>query len=378
VSEEVKKELMNEDDAMLTPFDRFMSGAKILIVDHNFTHRIALKQSLLAFGAAAENITMAKNLKEGRKESEKINPSIIFSDFLLEDGVSTHLLKERTSPVIFILISSIATQSAIANAAEAEVDQFIFKPYSQVQLKDILDECIRNKTEGNETSKYIEDGKGLLAIGEFERAREFFEKVKLNQKTFSLACSYLGEIKKLENEWDESFKIYKQGLASTEIHFRCMFGLFSTLLQNGRKEEAYNALKDILVHFPECPDRLSQALDLAVHTKNFVDIEEMHLVFQLMYEKPQKLIVHMSSALLVNGHYHLRHKNQLAAMESFVRGMIIGKGNVKFSQYVQEKLAQFGLEAKYDEIVKSVESKNASTSASTPSDSTVANTKKAA
>jgi len=344
----------NEPSAA-SPFEQYMSDVKILIVDGSFTYRVALKQTLLSFGAVAENILMAKNLKEARVLSEKAHPEIIFSDFLLEDGIGTNLIKEGKEKCIFILVSSTATQAAVANAAEVEVDQFIFKPYSQLHLKDVLEGCVQRKTTPSESSQFIEDGKELLSIGEFEKAGVLFEQAKKDPKTFAQACSYLAEISKVKNELDDAFKTFRDGLTSTEVHFRCLMGLFSTLLAGNRKEEAYGVLKDILIHFPECPDRLSKALELAVHTKNFVDIEEMHLVFQLMYEKPEKLIIHMSSALLVNGHYHLRHKNPQAALESFVRGISIGHGHEKFTKYVQEKLTQYGLSAKIDEVLKSAE-----------------------
>ena len=347
----------SENAPVISPFEQYMSDAKILIVDGSFTYRVALKQTLISFGALAENISMAKTLKDARVLAEKVGPAIIFSDFLLEDGIGTNLLKERKDDkAIFILVSSVATQAAVANAAEVEVDQFIFKPYSQLHLKDVLEGCVRRKTAPSESSQYIEDGKELLSIGEFEKAAVLFEQAKKDPRMFAQACSYLAEISKVKNELDDAFKTFRDGLTSTEVHFRCLMGLFNTLLQSDRKEEAYAVLKDILIHFPECPDRLNQALELAVHTKNFVDIEEMHLVFQLMYEKPENLIIHMSSALLVNGHYHLRHKNPPAALESFVRGISIGKGHEKFTHYVQEKLTKFGLSSKIDEVLKSGDS----------------------
>jgi len=348
--------MSSESEPVLSPFEQYMSEANILIVDRSFTYRVALKQTLISFGALAERIFMAKTLKEARVHAEQKKPEIIFSDFLLEDGIGTNLIKERKEKCIFILVSSIATQAAVANAAEVEVDQFIFKPYSQLHLKDVLEGCVKRKMAPSESSQVIEDGKELLSIGEFEKAAVLFEHAKKDPKTFAQACSYLAEVSKLKNELDDAFKTFREGLTSTEVHFRCLMGLFNTLLQSRRQQEAYEVLKDILVHFPECPDRLSQALDLAVHTKNFVDIEEMHLVFQLMYEKPEKLIIHMTSALLVNGHYHLRHKNPPAAMESFVRGITIGKGHEKFIQYVQEKLIQHGLPTKIDEVLKKSES----------------------
>ncbi len=341
-----------------TPFEKYMSDAKILIVDGSFTYRVALKQTLLSFGALAENIFMAKSLKEARVFCERVKPHMIFSDFVLEDGIGTSLIKGKKE-MIFILVSSIATQAAVANAAEVEVDQFIFKPYSQLHLKDVLEGVVKRTCEPSASNQSIEDGKELLSIGEFEKAALLFEHAKADPTSYARACSYLAEIKKLKNDLDSAFKTFRDGLSSTEVHFRCLMGLFNTLLQSNRTDEAYAVLKDILVHFPECPDRLVQALNLAVHTKNFVDVEEMHVVYQLMYEKPESLLKHMSSALLVNGHYHLKHKNEHAAMESFVRGMAIAAGHESFTKYVQDKMTQYGLGNRIQEVMANVEASTA-------------------
>jgi DNA-binding NarL/FixJ family response regulator len=335
-------------------FEAYMSAATILVVDDSFTYRVALKQTLVSFGVQTENIFLAKNLKEARSYIEKVKPHIVLSDFLLDDGVSTNLI-ETNKDFIFILVSSVATQAAVAKAAEVEVDQFIFKPYSQLHLKDVLEGVIQKKSEPSESAQYIEDGKELLSIGEFDKAAILFEHAKTDPKSFARACAYLAEIKKLKNDLDSAFKSFREGLTSSEVHFRCLIGLFNALLQSSRKEEAYSVLKDILIHFPECPERLVKALNMAVETKNFVDIEEMHIVFQFMYDKPEKLLNHMSSALLVNGHYHLKHKNQSAALESFVRGISIGKGHDKFTSYVKEKLTQYGLENKLEEVLKNAD-----------------------
>lgn len=345
---------MSTETTSPSSFEAYMIGATILVIDDSFTYRVALKQTLVSFGTLTENIFMAKNLREARSYISKVKPHIILSDFLLEDGVSTNLIGERKES-IFILVSSVATQAAVAKAAEVEVDQFIFKPYSQLHLKDVLEGVIQKKNEPSESSQLIEDGKELLSIGEFDKATVLFEQAKGNPKSYARACAYLAEIKKLKNDLDSAFRTFREGLTSSEVHFRCLIGLFNALLQGSRREEAYSVLKDILIHFPECPERLVQALSMAVETKNFVDIEEMHIVFQFVYDKPEKLLKHMSSALLVNGHYHLKHKNQSAAIESFVRGISIGKGHDRFTQYVKEKLTQYGLENKLDEVLKNAD-----------------------
>ena len=337
-------------------FEQYMNVAKILIVDESFTYRIALKQTLLSYGASNNNIVATKTLREAVALLEKAKFNIVFSDFMLKDGIGTSLINDRKD-FIFILVSSVASQAAVAKAAEVEVDQFIFKPYSQAHLKSVLEGVVKVKTDPPESNQFIEDGKELLSIGEFEKASLLFEKAKADPASFARASSYLGEINKIKNELDGAFQHFRDGLAATEVHFRCLLGLFNVLLQTGRQEAAYSILRDILLYFPECPERLIQAIDLAIQTNHFVDIEELYEVFNLMYEKPEKLLKYMSSALLVNGHFHLKHENTDAAMESFVRGISVGQGHDKFTLYVREKLVQFGMEGKIEQLMKDLETR---------------------
>jgi tetratricopeptide (TPR) repeat protein len=335
-------------------FEQFMNEAKILIVDENFTYRVALKQTLVSYGALNNNIVATKTIREARALMDATHFNIVFSDFILKDGIGTSLIGDRKD-FIFILVSSVASQAAVAKAAEVEVDQFIFKPYSQAHLKTVLEGVIKVYSDPSESNQYIDDGKEFLSMGEFDKATMMFEKAKNDPDAYARASSYLGEINKIKNELDGAYRNFREGLTATEVHFRCLMGMFNILQQTGRAEESYSVLKDILLHFPEAPERLIQGIDLAIKTKHFVDIEEFYEVFKLMYEKPQSLMNYMSSGLLINGHYHLRHENQPAAMESFIRGITVGQGHDKFTMYVREKLVHFGMENRLDEVMKEVE-----------------------
>jgi len=329
----------------------------VLIVDGSFAHRAALKQTFATFGVAEENFYSAKNLQEASGILTTTSIQLIVSDFLLEDGVGTSLIEAESTrtiahqKTIFILLSSINTQAAIANAAEMEVDQFILKPYSVSQLQEVLEMAIKKRQSPGQSDKLIEDGKAMLALGEFEKARVLFEKAKSDSDAYARACSYLGEIKNLRKQTAGATQAYQDGLESTEVHFRCLMGLFKTLLNSKQLDKAYGVLKELVIFFPESPERLNQALALAIKTKHFVDIEEFLFVYKLMYEKPKDLWRHMSSALLVNGHYHLIHKNPEAALANFVEGISIGHEDPGFLDYVKKMLNEYGLESKFNEVL---------------------------
>jgi len=116
----------------------FMSEARVLVIDGNFTYRIALKQTVLSFGAHQENVGAVRNLASAREIIQEFNPMIVISDLQLEDGIATDLLRDQNWKAVLILLCSDSSPEKIANAKSLGVEQFIYKPCSQTQIGDAL------------------------------------------------------------------------------------------------------------------------------------------------------------------------------------------------------------------------------------------------
>lgn len=326
----------------MADFQQFFAQSKVMIVDSNLAARVAVRQSLLELGAQSSHIIFAKTVNEALKVLENEKIALIIADYVLDDGMGTSIL---TTPrdFLFLLLSSNNSRAAIAKAAEDEVDEFLFKPYNQDDFKAALEEMVTTWMNPNEFDQALEQGKQHLEKNDVERAAACFEKAKQDKRTYSKACAYLGQIEKLRTDLNAAAKQFEQGLDSNQMHFRCLNGLYQTYFQQNRLEDAYRILKEIVVNFPENPERLASAVYLAVRTDNLKDIEIYYSVFDLMTQKTPDAIKHLCSALSVAGHYHLRRKNSIQAMLSFERALTISVADPKYVDYIVSKLSALGM-----------------------------------
>lgn len=322
-----------------------------MIIDSNLASRVAIRQSLMELGAQNNKIFCLKTLAEARKVLETDKISLVIADYLLNDGIGTSLLGNQHN-FLFLLLSSNNSRAAIAKAAEDEVDEFLFKPYNQEDFKSALEQMVLDWMNPNEFERALIEGKEFLERNDHEKAETCFEKAKQDKRTYSKACAYLGQIKKVKTDLDGAVKMYEDGLDSNQMHFRCLNGLYQTYLQQNRIEDAYRILKELILNFPENPERLAAAVYLAVKTDHFKDIEVYYSVFDFMTQKTPSSVKHLCSALSVAGHYHLLKKNTIQAMLSFERALTLSLGEESYVQYITERLSTFGLKKECDRILE--------------------------
>jgi tetratricopeptide (TPR) repeat protein len=334
----------------MTNLLEFFSQSKVLIIDSHLASRVAVRQSLMELGAQASHIVCTKTLADARHALTQHRVSLVIAEYILEDGIGTSIL---TSPreFLFLLLSSNNSRAAIAKAAEDEVDEFLFKPYNQQDFKSVLEQMVLNWMNPSEYERALTDGRSLLEQNNIDLAAICFEKAKQDRRTYSRACGYLGQIERTRTSLAAAARQFEEGLDSNGLHFRCLNGLYQTYFQQNRLADAYRILKEIVVNFPENPERLSAAVHLAVRTDNLRDIEIYYSVFGLMTQKTPDSIKHLCSALSVAGHYHLRKKNTIQAMLSFERALTVSMADPKYIDYISQKLLTLGLNQECERLL---------------------------
>lgn len=334
----------------MSTLQEFFSQAKVLIIDSHLASRVAVRQSLMELGAQSSHILCTKTLSEARGAMEKHRVALVIADYNLDDGISTQIL---TSPreFLFLMLSANNSRAAIAKAAEDEVDEFLFKPYNQEDFKSALEQMVTSWMNPDEFERALAEGKQFLEQNNVKGAALCFEKAKQDKRTYSKACAYLGQIEKLRTDLTAAAKQFEEGLDSNQMHFRCLNGLYQTYFQQNRLDDAYRILKEIVVNFPENPERLAAAVYLAVRTDNLKDIEIYYSVFDLMTQKTPDSIKHLCSALSVAGHYHLRKKNTIQAMLSFERALTISMADPRYVEYIVQKLSAVGLKKECNRLL---------------------------
>jgi tetratricopeptide (TPR) repeat protein len=342
----------------VSSLSKFLNSGQIIVLDSNLAARVAVRQSLMELGAQANQISCVKNIQQAKQILESSQVALVIADYQLDDGIATSMLSSNRS-FLFLLLSSNNSKAAIAKAAEDEVDEFLFKPYNHEDFRLALEGMASIVANPTEADSALQRGKNFLEEGALEKAKAEFEIAKQDKRTYAKACAYLGQVQKLNTDLAAAAKEYEEGLDSNQMHFKCLNGLYQTYFQQNRIDDAYRILKEIVMNFPENPERLAAAVYLAVKTENIKDIEIYHHVFELMTQKTSDSIKHLCSALSVAGHYHLRQHNTIQAMLSFERALAISGGEPKYIAYIQRKLKELGLNEEADRLAQQYLSKSA-------------------
>ena len=117
-----------------------ISEAKILVGDDSILARKQLKDILTEFGGT--NFIEAANGQDAIDKYNQEHPDIVFLDIVMpvKDGIAaTSEIMNANKSAIIIIVSSIGTKDQLKSAIEAGAKDFIQKPFSKDQIKQIVD-----------------------------------------------------------------------------------------------------------------------------------------------------------------------------------------------------------------------------------------------
>jgi CheY-like chemotaxis protein len=329
-------------------FAKFLSTSQALIADPNGSSRVRLGATLAELGAKQNGIAFAGTYEEASSFIEERKPRIILCEFQLGGRSGLDLLQEQRAQhkadnkdSIFALITGNTSQSAVASAAEEDVDTFIIKPYTLETLKRTLTKAAIAKLFPSMYVQLIEAGKVLLFAGKIDESIvKFNEAAKLDPKP-ALALFYKGQAEALKTALDAASKDYKAGLTFNKIHYKCLVGLYELMMQKKDFKEAYNVVKKVAQYFPANPKRLAQVLRLAIMTESYEDVEAYYRIFTMVEGRTDELVRYICSALIVTGKYYLMNKYSSRGLELLDKAAVSAAGKSSYLRYVIEVLSEF-------------------------------------
>jgi two-component system chemotaxis response regulator CheY len=231
---------------MLT--QEFLANKKILILDKSSTSRQLIEKALQQMGADKTLITSMKSYTYALEFVKTKKPDMIFTDFQIYDQYGLDLIPHQDqylhdhSKRIFIVVTETANESAVADAAEEELDGYILKPFTVDYLTAYLTKIIEQKLVPNHYQTMISKAKALLFAGKLEDAILHFEMAINVSAKPSLALYYLGEIYRKKGETVQALQYFRQGQKITPLHFRCAVAEFMTLFEQQQFDEASTRL----------------------------------------------------------------------------------------------------------------------------------------
>ncbi|NDG84189.1 MAG: response regulator [Proteobacteria bacterium] len=335
---------------------QYLSENSIVILDAISSGRTNVASCLSRLGAARHKMSLVGSIGDAREELKRNKSKIIFADFMIGKDSSLDLIQfqrkvfeqDKVKDALFVLVTANASQSAVAQAAEEDVDTFIVKPFSFDTMKSALESAVMLKLRPNPYLQLIDQGKELMFAGDYGGAIDKFKAAKDQSPTPTLACFYLGQAETMKQALDAAEGNYLDGLNYNKIHYKCLIGLFDLFHGEKRYVDAYEIMKRLAQYFPANPKRLGTVLRLSVLTNNFHDVDSYYRIYVEMDERNDELIRQMCSALAVTGRYYLRQRAYPRAIEIFESAAISSAGRTPFLLYIIEALAEYGLTKEAD------------------------------
>ena len=333
----------------LNLFRKFLSDNQIIIADKSSASRRRLVKTIVDMGAKRNQIHSVAHYSEAIDIIDSDKPQLILSDYKINGGSGFDLFthyKEKypeEKKAVLILVTSNISQSAVAKAAEEDVDSFIIKPYTVKSLEKSLVNAVLAKLFPSKYIQTIEAGKEKLFSGDFEGALEIFDQAIELDPTPSLAHFYHGQAMYLMKDLEEAEGDYREGLKINNIHYKCQVGLYEMFKKEGKDKEAYDVVKNIAKYFPSNPERLKEVIHLAVRTGNITDIEMYYEMFVDLEERTQDVINYVCSGMYVCGKYYFSKKESEKACKIFERAAIAAAGTSKFLRGMVVSLVENGI-----------------------------------
>lgn len=304
-------------------FKIFIEKNDVLIVDKNPSSRNRLLKIMADLGYKRNKIHSVGSITECEEILETKQIGIVLSEYLIGGGSGFDLFKLiRSKPqsnpkMSLILVTSNMSQSAVAKAAEEDVDSFVIKPFTLQSINETLVATVAEKVQPPKYILAIEKGKSLIAAGQYDDAIKLLTVAKKMHKAPALALFYIGQAEYLQSLQGKAQDTYQQGLALNEIHYKCLIGLFELLKQGNNNKEAYAVMKKVTTYFPANSDRLMQAIRLAVVTNSFPDMLDFYQIFTELEDRSETLIKFIGAGLYVSGKFSIQKKNTEAALKCF-------------------------------------------------------------
>ncbi len=330
-------------------FSTWLSSKKALIVDPSGSSRAGLARTLGQLGAKTNNVIRCSTFAEAEKNMLKHRPSLVITEYDVGKRCGLDLLQKRRDEdsdsfqALFIMMTGNTSQSAVAQAAEEEVDGYILKPYTIEILRNLLIQTALQKLNPSEYIKKINEGKELVEDGKLEDAKKSFEQaIKLDNKP-ALAFAYVGQVEYLKKTFAGARQSYNKGLGINKIHYKCMTGLFDTFYKEKNYKQAYDIVKKLSRYFPANPERLSSVLHLAIITQSYSDVERYYQAFTNLDVRNEALIKYVCAALVVCGKYYLKNNSPSRALELFEKAGITSAGRPKILRKIILALMEYDL-----------------------------------
>ncbi|MFY7993328.1 MAG: response regulator [Bacteriovoracaceae bacterium] len=304
-------------------FKKFLEENDVLIVDKNPSSRNRLLKTISDLGSKRHMIHSVASMAEAEQIIKTKKIGLVLSDYFITGGSGFDLFKKvrethiDSKKLCQILVTSNISQTAVAKAAEEDVDSFIIKPYTIQIIQESLINAVNAKIYPSAYVVKIEEAKIAMHEGRFDEATSLLKDAMTMHSRPALALFYMGQVEYMKRAITEAEGNYSKGLSYNNIHFKCLIGLYELFMQENKYQEAYQVVKKVAKFFPANPDRLTQIVRLAIQTEHYDDMIFYYDIFTTLDERSKVLINYIGAGLYIAGKHHLINGNVSEALKCF-------------------------------------------------------------
>lgn len=330
-------------------FTDYLGDRKILIADSSGVARSAVAKLLGSMGAKDGSILLSADYGDAETQIETHEPLVVVCDYDLDQKCGLELIQKHRSTArdgkrgLFILVTGNTSQTAVAQAAEEDVDSYILKPFTPAGFRAAFLMAVMAKVNPSDYLMTIERGKALMGKGKIDdAAAEFTAAVRMDPSP-SLAFSYLGQTHLVKQTLNDAEGNYLQGLEYNKFHYKCLVGLYEVLMATRRHPQAYEVIRRIAQFFPANPHRLSAVIRLAILTSNYEDVQKYYLIFTHLEERTEELVKTACAGMIIAGKHLAKKGARESAIEHFAKAAAGAAGRTRILREVVVGLADCGL-----------------------------------
>ncbi|WP_413575254.1 response regulator [Bdellovibrio sp. HCB290] len=310
-----------------------MKNLTALIVDNSTSFANLATAALLEIGLQPANIFTTKRYLGAQEYLAEKKPNLLITEFMVDSKFGLELVAmhaANSADNISIIMTHNNSTSAIAEAAEELVDDYIVKPIQSGALASRLLHLIERKLNPSEYIKQIRAGKQALFDGHLADAHHKFTAALKHQEKPTLAHYYLGYTKFKATEYQFANDEYVKGLKIQPLHYRCLTGKFDTYFEQKDYGNAYTVANTIIDNYPIGPKRLGQLFIAAVFSGKLDQVPHFFQLFARLDHKTAELRHVFSAALFTAGRSNLNNKALQKAVECFELGIQVVGADVQY------------------------------------------------
>ena len=322
---------------------KFIGEETCLIVEPSQAFASSLQGCLKDLGVPLQQMVVTRKFEEAKRLIAERKPKILITEYEIESylGLALIELQEQHHGEMSRLAAIVTrnnSDSAVAEAAEEQVDIFILKPFSVDAFTQKLTAAIQRKMSPSPYIQKINEGKRSLEVKKYSIALEAFTQAKPIEQKPTLAHFYTGQTYQMQGDKELALAEFQAGRKYHPLHYKCLIGEFETLVEDKRYKEAYELVPLIRENYPITARRLAQILSAAVFTYSFEDLPLYYELFLRLEQRPPQLTKMLSMAFLAAGRFLIKEDNLRKAAEFFDLGVTVTGRSLAYIELIVSEL----------------------------------------